>query len=100
VTHLSIEDKHVRTESRQEVFPLARSYEKQWSKKKGYLLILALCLVGLILSSLGYGAYTTTYNRDIPLAQTGVQHLQKALTLSEMLQHNPLDASTVTHAQQ
>jgi tyrosine-protein phosphatase YwqE len=99
-TSPNIEDKHMRAESRQEIFSLARSYEKQRSKKKGYLLFVALCLVGLLLSSVGYGTYTTTYSRDIPLAQVGVQHLQKALTLLEMLQHNPFDASTVSNAQQ
>src|SRR5207248_4761514 len=90
----------MRTESRQEIFPSVKSYNKQRSKKKGYLLILVLCLAGLVLSAVGYQAYTTTYNRDIPLAQSGVQHLQKALTLLEMLQRNPLDAHTVSSAQQ
>src|SRR5690242_8820461 len=90
----------MRTESSQEMFPFVRNYKKQRSKKKGYLLILVLCLAGLILSAVGYQAYATTYSRDMPLAQNGVQHLQKALTLLEMLQHNPLDAHTVGNAQQ
>jgi hypothetical protein len=73
-------------------------YEERRIKKKLYLLVLVLCLVALLLSAGGYGTYTAGH--DMPLAQSGVQHLQKAITMLEMLQHNPLDSQAVSNARQ
>ena len=44
--------------------------------------------------------YNTHYRDDLPLARAGMQHLQRAATLLAALSHNPLDAHTVSQAQQ
>lgn len=73
---------------------------KRKSRKKWVLLAIALCLVmsGSIASVVGYLALSGMYHRDMALAQTGVQHLQKAESLLAELPKNPLDIDTVNQA--
>src|SRR6266487_5208697 len=76
---------------------LIRVRHKKRRSKNRYVLIgllLFLVLAGLI-SSLGglllYNTYNTRYHTDLSLAQTGIQHLQKAETLLASWSKRPLD---------
>jgi len=75
--------------------------EKQKSKKF-YIVILALLLLSVVgsgLSVVGYRTYHASYQHEISLAQTGVQHLHTAETLLKALPKNPFDARSVNQAQ-
>jgi Protein of unknown function (DUF4012) len=72
--------------------------------RKFYLLALAFLLIALVGSGLGalfgYLAYSGEYQRDLSLAHTGEQHLQKAAILFQSLAQNPFDATTIDHVRQ
>lgn len=78
--------------------------KKRRSKRRyaliGILLVL-LCLFvsGSVLGLVEYQRYTGMYHRDAALAQTGIQHLQKAEALLATLPKNPLDSQPVSQAQ-
>ena len=74
---------------------------KRKSTKKWVLLSIALCMLvsGSIAGVAGYLALSGMYQRDMALAQTGLQHLQKAESLLAELPENPLDVDKVNQAQ-
>jgi Protein of unknown function (DUF4012) len=75
---------------------------KRQKSKKFYiylLTLLLLCVVGSGLSVVGYRTYHTSYQHELSLAQTGVQHLHTAETLLKALAKNPFDARGVNQAQ-
>ena len=70
--------------------------------KKVYLLIAILLCVfigGSVFDVVEYLAYAGMYHRDVALAGTGMQHLQKAEALLVALPKKPLDAPHVSQAQ-
>ncbi len=73
---------------------------KRKSRKKWVLLSIALCMLmsGSIASVFGYLLLSGMYHRDMALAQTGVQHLQKAESLLAEFPKNPLDIDKVNQA--
>src|ERR1700736_590077 len=74
---------------------------KRRRSKKPYMLILAVSLVlAFVLSVVGYGIFSTRYSSDFALAQTGIQHLQKAASLLGASPQNISDAHSVNQAQQ
>ena len=74
---------------------------KRNARKKWVLLSIALgiLMMGSIASVVGYLALSGMYHRDMALAQTGVQHLQKAENLITELPTHPLDTNQVSQAQ-
>src|SRR5437588_9068054 len=75
---------------------------KRQKTKKFYILLLILvllCVVEAGLSVAGYNTYNSEYQRDLSLAQVGIQHLQMAETLLKALPKNPFDAQTTSQAQ-
>jgi hypothetical protein len=75
---------------------------RKQKSKKFYIFILTLALtygVGAGLSVVGYQKYSGNYNRDLSLAQVGMQHLRRAETLLKTLPKNPFDAQSVSQAQ-
>ncbi len=82
---------HTERERRQ----LIRIGGRKWRPDKRYVLIgilVFLFLAGSVSSALGYLMYNVRYNADLSLAQTGVQHLQKAEALLGTWSQKPLDA--------
>ena len=83
-----------------------RERRKKRRSKRRYVLIgillVLLCLFesGSVLGLVEYQRYTGMYHRDAALAQTGIQHLQKAKALLAALPKNPLDSQPVSQAQQ
>src|SRR6266699_7288477 len=73
---------------------------KRKSRKKKVIRSIALCMLmsGSIASVFGYLLLSGRYHRDMALAQTGVQHLQKAESLLAELPKNPLDIDKVNQA--
>src|SRR5258706_7947816 len=75
---------------------------KKQKAKKLYIFLLILVLLSVVsagLSVVGYETYNSEYQRDLSLAQAGMQHLQKAETLLKALPKNPFDAQTANQAQ-
>src|SRR2546423_3029780 len=75
---------------------------KRRRSKKVYLLIAILLCVfmgGSVFGAVEYLAYDGMYHRDVALAGTGLQHLQKAEALLVALPKKPLDAPHVNQAQ-
>jgi Protein of unknown function (DUF4012) len=77
---------------------------KQGSKKRYVLigLLLLLALTGTCSSVAGflmYHAYTARYHTDLSLAQTGIQHLQKAEALLGTWSKRPLDTQLTSQAE-
>jgi len=85
------------TEDRQLVRVRVRVRRKKRRSKWRYVLagiLLLLFLAGSIFSLVGYQMYQTygtRYHNDLSLAQTGIQHLQKAETLMATWPQKPLD---------
>src|SRR5947199_4485739 len=91
----------VSTEEKQEVRVRVRVRRKKRSSKRGYILggiLLFLFLASSILSVVGYQTYNTRYHNDLSLAQTGIQHLQKAETLMTTWSQKPLDPQLTSQA--
>ncbi len=80
---------------------LKRRRSKRRSKKVYLLIAILLCVFmsGSVFGVVEYLAYDGMYHRDVALAGTGMQHLQKAEALLAALPKNPLDASHVSQAQ-
>ena len=81
---------------------LKRVRRKRRRHKRRIALLLVLVLLLLAISSsavIGFLAYNT-YQRDLSLAQTGMQHMRTAVTLLESLQAQPLSPRTVERTQQ
>lgn len=64
------------------------------------LIFLLVCVAGSGVGIAGYKTYNAQYHNDLAQAQAGIKHLQTALSLMQGLSKNPLDAPTVTQAQQ
>src|SRR5437588_9796967 len=76
-----------------------RQRGKVLEKKKWYLLLFTLLLLSVLGSGVAVvGTYSASYQRYMPLAQAGVQHLRKAATLLAALPQNPFDARAVGQA--
>ncbi len=81
-----------------------RVRRKKRRSKKRYVLagiLLFLFLAGSIPSVFGYlmyNTYTARYHSDLSLAQTGIQHLQKAETLMAAWPQKPLDPQLTSQA--
>src|SRR6266487_3077346 len=76
---------------------------RKWRPEKRYVLIgilVFLLLAGSVSSVVGYLMYNARYQTDLSLAQTGVQHLQKAESLLGTWSHQPLDAQASSQAKQ
>ncbi len=74
---------------------------KKHKLKKFYILtiiFLLLCLLGSGVAIVGYQTYDAKYHSYLTLAQTGIKHLQTAMTLMQTLPKKPLDAPTVNQA--
>ncbi len=69
---------------------------------KWRLFLLAALLVVLLFTSVGgvlaYRASTVTYPQDMAMAQQGIQHLERAVTLLRTLQHDPLNTTSIGQA--
>jgi len=94
LNHLDVEGKqHIRVPS------------KKRGSKKRYVLIgvlLFLVLTGLSSSVAGflmYRTYDARYHTDLSLAQTGIQHLQKAEALFATWSNRPLDTQLTSRAE-
>ena len=77
--------------------------KKQWSKKRYALfgILLFFFLAGSISSVVGYllyNTYTARYYSDLAMAQTGIQHLQKAEALIASWPQKPLDPQFASQA--
>lgn len=72
------------------------------SSRRNVVLISIFSLVLLVfaLSSTGFRLYSNVYHDDLPLAKTGMHHLQKAESLLVTMVHNPLATQRVADAQQ
>src|SRR5438067_12215285 len=69
--------------------------------KQPYLLALAVLLVlSSVLSIVGYRLFSARYSSDFALAQTAIQHLQKAGSLLGASPQNLFDPHSVNQAQQ
>ncbi len=70
--------------------------------RRRYVLIgtLIFFLVSLLLPVVGSLLFAPRYQRDLALAQTGMQHLRDAETFLTALLQKPFDAQTVSQAQQ
>src|SRR5258706_4329136 len=76
---------------------------KKQKAKKLYIFLLILVLLSVVsagLSIVGYNTYNSEYQRDLSLAQVGMQHLQMAETLLNALPKNSFDAQTASQGQQ
>jgi Protein of unknown function (DUF4012) len=78
-----------------------RIQQKKKKFKKICLIALPILLLSVLLagSGISIGAIQAKYRNYTSQAQTGIQHLRKAITLLETLPKNPLDALTVSQAQ-
>jgi Protein of unknown function (DUF4012) len=74
---------------------------KKRKAKRFYFFLIALALLGMIgtaLADIGYHTYSATYQKDLSLAQAGVQHLRTAETLLKALPENPFNSQSVSQA--
>jgi len=90
----------VNIEDRQ-TLPLKVWRETRWSKKRSMLIggLLFLFLASSTSAVAGYLVYHT-YQTNLVLEQTGMQHLRSAMALLESLQTQPFAPPTVERAQQ
>jgi Protein of unknown function (DUF4012) len=94
----------VNTEVKQLVRLRERVRRKKRMSKKRYVLIgilLLLFLAGSVSSVAGYQmyqSYNMRYHKDLSLAQTGIQHLQKAEVLIVAWPKKPLDPQLTSQA--
>lgn len=75
---------------------------KRQRAKRLHIFLLIFVLLSVVsggLSFVGYKKYNADYQRDLSLAQVGIQHLLKAETLLKALPNNPFDTQTVGQAQ-
>jgi hypothetical protein len=64
------------------------------------VVLLLVCVMAALGSTIGYQHYHTTYTLSLAQAQTGMNHLRQAETLLVSLQKNPWNAQAVQKAQQ
>src|SRR6266487_2187004 len=82
---------------------LPRIGPRKQGPEKRYVLIgilVFLLLAGSVSSVVGYLMYNARYQTDLSVAQTGVQHLQKAESLLGTWSRQPLDAQLPGQAKQ
>ena len=90
-------------EERQKVRVRVRVRRKKPRSKKHFVLggiLLVLFLASSILSVVGYQTYNARYHNDLSLAQTGIQHLQKAEAFMTTWSQKPLDIQLTGQAKQ
>ena len=63
------------------------------------LVLLVICICGSGVAIAGSQIYTTKYQDKEAMAQVGIKHLQTAVSLMQAWSKNPLDASSITRAQ-
>ncbi|HEX6557627.1 MAG TPA: DUF4012 domain-containing protein, partial [Ktedonobacteraceae bacterium] len=61
--------------------------------------LLLVCILGSVVGIAGYQTYSTTYQHEMSLAQSGLRHLQTAVSLIESWSKNTFNASPVLRAQ-
>jgi hypothetical protein len=80
-----------------------RRGQRRKLKRRDYILVsilLFLALTGTLFSLFAYQTYHTRYQRDVSLAQTGIQHLRKAQTFLAAYPQNYLNDRPISQAQQ
>ncbi len=93
----------VNVEERQQVSANIQR-KKRWPKKRNLFIgvLLFLFLASSISAGVGfliYSTYNVRYHSDLMLAQTGLQHLQKAETLLVTWSHSPLDTQLTSQGE-
>src|SRR5256885_6376652 len=61
--------------------------------------LLLVCILGSVVGTAGYQTYSATYQHEMSLAQSGLSHLQTAVSLIESWSKNTFNASPVLRAQ-
>jgi serine/threonine protein kinase len=61
--------------------------------------LLLVCILGSGVAMAGYQSYSATYQHETSLAQSGLRHLQTAVSLVQSWSKNTFDASPVLRAQ-
>ena len=61
--------------------------------------LLLVCILGSVVGTAGYQTYSATYHHEMSLAQSGLRHLQTAVSLIESWSKNTFNASPVLRAQ-
>ncbi len=78
-------------------------YRRRKRKTKPFFLVglvlLIICICGSGVAIAGYQIYNAKYQDKEAMAQVGIQHLQKAVSLMQAWSKKPLDASSITRAQ-
>ena len=90
-------------EERQKVRVRVRVRRKKRRSKKRFVLgciLLVLFLSSSVLSVVGYQTYNARYHNDLSLAQTGIQHLQKAEAFMTTWSQESLDTQLTGQAKQ
>ena len=63
------------------------------------LVLLIICICGSGVAIVGSQIYNTKYQNKEAMAQVGIKHLQTGISLMQAWSKNPLNASSITHAQ-
>jgi serine/threonine protein kinase len=61
--------------------------------------LLLVCILGSVVGVAGYQIFSATYQHEMSLAQSGLSHLQTAVSLLHSWSNNTFDASPVLRAQ-